>query len=130
MTSNNIENHKVIYIDTTGHRIQDPARGGQYRQQNISYTLPQRVFGPGALDNNRPGPSRSSVPWPQGPSEPVYDQPQPAGHQEEEEPPRSFYPDQHQVYDNIPQQRFVLRSMLVQEAPDEQRCHYPAPNFT
>ena len=54
MTSNiNMEDLKVIYIDTSGHRI-NPARGGQTRQQNIPYALPQRGYGPGALDN-RPG---------------------------------------------------------------------------
>ena len=130
MTSNNNDNqyHKVIYIDTSGHRIQDPAKVGQYRQpQNISYALPQRLFAPGVThDNSRPGSSRNSVPW-----EPVQDQPQPAGPQEEEEPPRMFYPDQQQVFENIPQQqRFVPRSVLVQESPDEQRYHYPTPNFT
>ena len=69
----------MIYIDTTGHRIIDPARVRQYRlPQNISCALPQRVLAPGVThdNNNSPGPSRISVPWPQGPSEPVKDQPQ------------------------------------------------------
>ena len=88
--------------------------------------LPQnRFFTPGAKqDNSMPGSSRNSVPWLGN----MQAQPQPAGPQEER-PPRVLISDGHQVFENVPQQHFVPRSDLVPEASEEQRYHYPAPNF-
>ena len=129
MSLNNTDNllQSVITVDANGNRAQNSAISGQNRQaQKLTYALPQnRFFAPGVpQDNNMPGSSRNSVPWVGN----MQAQPQPAGPQEER-PPRVLISDGQQVFENVPQQHFVPRSVLVPEAPEEQRYHYPAPNF-
>ena len=129
MPLNNTDNllQSVIMVDANGNRAQNSAISGPNRQaQKLNYALPQnRFFAPGVpQDINMPGSSANSVPW----MEHVQAQPQPAGLQAEM-PPRVFISDGQQVFEDLPQQQFRPRSVLVQEAPAEQRYHYPAPNF-
>ena len=123
MDYNNIDNHKVIYVNTSGHRFEEPARDGHYRHKKFYSAMPQRVMDQGVLDLSTPGPSRRpDMPWPQRPAEPAYDH-QPVGPRVDVVPPRTYYPNQHLVFDNIPQQKFVPKSVLVPE-PDEQPHHH------
>ena len=129
MSFNNTDNlfQTRITVDSNGNRAQNSAIDGQnWQPQKISYTLPQnRFFAPGVpQDINMPGSSANSVPW-MGHEQA---QPQPAGLQADM-PPRVFISDGQQVFEDLPQSHFRPRSVLVQEAPAEQRYHFQAPNF-
>ena len=131
MTDNNNNQFQArITVDSRGKRVINPAMDGRNRQPlNISYALPQQRFyatGASQDNNNMPGSSRNSVPWMGN----TQAQPQPASRPQEDSSPRVLISDGQQVFDPIPQQQhFVPRSVLVPEASDEQRYHYPAHNF-